>query len=107
MNENHETAGTNVVIPTQAQTQAEKISYWTSLLPRIGMTLMAIGIIMTACFAHDFKDTNLGLMVAFGFIIGGIQVLLLGSLFHALQPKFSEKRNAAPAKQTLDGVKLS
>ncbi|MFC4812578.1 hypothetical protein [Paenibacillus sp. GCM10023250] len=100
MNDNQKTTGTEVIVPSQA----EKIKYWTSLMPRIGFGLMLIGIIMSACFVHDFKDTNLGLMIGFGFIIGGIQVLLLGSLFHALQPKFAKEQQAAPASQQPERV---
>ncbi|NBD27944.1 hypothetical protein [Paenibacillus glycinis] len=100
MKDNQQATGTDTRIPTQA----EKISYWTSLLPRIGVGLMIIGIIMSAAFAYNFKDTNLGLMVGFGFIIGGIQVMLLGSLFHALQPKFVKPQEPA-ANQQLDHIR--
>ncbi|REE88971.1 hypothetical protein A8990_10767 [Paenibacillus taihuensis] len=88
MNKNTKSAGADIRVPSQSQ----KIKYWTSLMPRIGFGLMLLGIILSAVFAHDFTDTNLGLMVGFGFIIGGIQVLLLGSLFHALQPSFAKER---------------
>ncbi|SEN99266.1 hypothetical protein [Paenibacillus sp. OV219] len=100
MNKNTKAAGADIQVPSQAQ----KINYWTSLMPRIGFGLMLLGIILSACFAHDFKDTNLGLMIGFGFIIGGIQVLLLGSLFHALQPSFAKERQKLHGEQQPERV---
>ncbi|QHT60862.1 hypothetical protein GXP70_13510 [Paenibacillus lycopersici] len=99
MNDNKQAAGAKLQTPSQA----EKIKYWTSLMPKIGLALMIIGVIMSVCFSYRFADTNLGLMVGFGFIIGGIQVLLLGSLFHALQPKFVQQAKA-PAHQSMERV---
>ncbi|WP_219836810.1 hypothetical protein [Paenibacillus sp. R14(2021)] len=99
MNKRHETAGAELITPIESK----KPSYWTSLMPKIGLALMLIGFIMSCCFAYEFKDTNLGLMVGFGFIIGGTQVLLLGSLFHALQPKVV-KESSLPAVQSLDQI---
>ncbi|QHW29892.1 hypothetical protein GZH47_02955 [Paenibacillus rhizovicinus] len=99
MNDNKQRAGTEMQIPSQA----EKIKTWTSLMPKIGLALMIIGFIMSVCFSYKFADTNLGLMIGFGFIIGGIQVLLLGSLFHALQPKLVKSTDMT-AHQPLEHI---
>ncbi|MBM7564792.1 hypothetical protein [Paenibacillus sacheonensis] len=100
MNDNQQPASADMQIPTQN----DKINYWTSLMPKLGLALMIIGVLMSAGFSYQFKDTNLGLMIGFGFIIGGIQVLLLGSLFHALQPKFVSGSSAVPARQQVDRI---
>ncbi|WP_256252899.1 hypothetical protein [Paenibacillus sp. UNC496MF] len=43
-------------------------------------------------------------MVGFGYIIGGIQVLLLGSLFLALRPKFANEQQAMHAGQQTERI---
>jgi hypothetical protein len=57
---------------------------WMSLLPKVGCALMVLGLILSLCFAYEFKDSNLGLMIGIGFIIGGTQVLVLGTMFRVV-----------------------
>ncbi|RLQ92335.1 hypothetical protein [Falsibacillus albus] len=55
------------------------------LLQRFGLLTIIAGIIATCLSIYNFSDKNLVLMVSLGFIIGGIQTLIIGAAFQAMQ----------------------
>ncbi|QYR20729.1 hypothetical protein KZ483_23675 [Paenibacillus sp. sptzw28] len=78
--------------------QATDDNRWMSLLPNVGCALMVLGLVLSLCFAYEFKDSNLGLMVGIGFIIGGTQVLVLGTMFRVVPTRQIVK--VSPATQS-------
>lgn len=60
---------------------------WASILQKIGFVLALIGVVITAIFCREFSDTNLGLMIGIGFIIGGSQITVTGTLVRLMQAR--------------------
>ncbi|MFD2615395.1 hypothetical protein [Paenibacillus gansuensis] len=56
----------------------------------IAWVLLGIGFILFALYVSDFRDSNLGLMVAIGFVIAGMQVYGIGTFVHLLSNKTSK-----------------
>ncbi|BBH24666.1 hypothetical protein Back11_60110 [Paenibacillus baekrokdamisoli] len=93
MKENHEAS----LNGKRIQTAVDEVR-WTSILQKIGCVLAVIGMVITLYFCREFKDTNLGLMIGIGFIIGGSQVAVTGTLVRVLQScSFAKPSQAAIA----------
>ncbi|WP_192896497.1 hypothetical protein [Cohnella sp. AR92] len=51
----------------------------------ISAIIIAIGMICCVWHIRDFNDGNLGLMIGIGFLVGGIEVLILGAFASLMQ----------------------
>jgi|GEM_PF-795393 len=63
---------------------AEMLRYFAWLAIAVGTFLFAVNV-------NDFRGDNLGLMVAIGFLIAGMNIFLLGTVFSLLHTSPSEK----------------
>ena len=70
---------------------------WASILQKIGFVLALIGVVVTAIFIREFSDTNLGLMIGIGFIIGGSQITVTGTLVRLMQAGSTPQKPTAAA----------
>ncbi|WP_211093505.1 hypothetical protein [Cohnella fermenti] len=57
----------------------------------IAAVIIAIGVVLSGWHIREFSDDNLGLMIGIGFLIGGIEVLMLGA-FASLMQRNTEKK---------------
>ncbi|WP_276353406.1 hypothetical protein [Cohnella caldifontis] len=60
----------------------------------ISAIVVALGIVFCLANLAEFNDGNLGLMVGIGFLIGGLQILLFGTivpLMHRMQEEPDRK----------------
>ncbi|RDI39115.1 hypothetical protein [Falsibacillus pallidus] len=55
------------------------------LLQRFGVFSFFFGILATAVTMYDFSDKNIYLMVSIGFIVGGVQTMIIGAAFQSMQ----------------------
>ncbi|ANE48850.1 hypothetical protein SY83_10415 [Paenibacillus swuensis] len=53
----------------------------------IAWVLLGIGVAMFLMTMSNFRDSNLGLMVAIGFVIAGMQVYGLGTFVNLISTK--------------------
>jgi hypothetical protein len=67
----------------------------------IAAIVIAIGIILSCWHIRDFSDENLGLMIGIGFLVGGIQVLIIGA-FAPLMQRMSEEAPPLPESAAPD-----
>ncbi|WP_433748107.1 hypothetical protein [Falsibacillus pallidus] len=67
------------------------------LLQRFGVVSFFFGILATAVTIYDFRDTNIFLMVSLGFIVGGVQTMIIGAAFQSMQmhPKQEKEKEEA------------
>ncbi|MFC5648692.1 hypothetical protein ACFPYJ_06040 [Paenibacillus solisilvae] len=79
-------------------------SRWASILQKIGFVLALMGIVITAIFCRDFSDTNLGLMIGIGFIIGGSQITVTGTLVRLMQAGSPPSVPAAALPKAADPI---
>lgn len=63
------------------------------MLRWIAAVVIVVGIVCSAVNLTQFSDSNLGLMLGLGFLIGGGQILLFGVLVPLMQ---KHDRGAAP-----------
>lgn len=63
----------------------------------ISAIVIVCGIIFSAVNISRFNDGNLGLMIGFGFLVGGILIWMFGMVAGLMQK--NEETQAEPAKE--------
>jgi len=65
----------------------------------ISAIVIACGIVCCIWNLSQFNDRNLGLMVGFGFLVGGIQILMFGMIAPLMQKKTEELPLSDPTEE--------
>ncbi|MFC5701519.1 hypothetical protein ACFPVX_09485 [Cohnella faecalis] len=58
----------------------------------ISVVIIALGILCCIWNISQFNDRNLGLMVGIGFLVGGAQILIFGTIAPLMQKRQDEER---------------
>jgi len=65
----------------------------------IAAVIIVCGIVCSVWNLSRFNDENLGLMIGFGFLVGGIQILLFGMVAPLMQKKTEQAPVAEPNEE--------